>query len=129
MLKYVYFILQIALLYIIFFIGEWIQLITHMPIPGSIIGMIILFLALIFKVIRREWISLGSNFLLNNLPLLFVPATVGIIDYLELFSGYGFLSLIISFVSTMVVFIASSIISEKLLKNEKRLLNNKELHL
>lgn len=129
MLKYVYFILQIALLYIIFFIGEWIQLITHMPIPGSIIGMIILFLVLIFKVIRREWISLGSNFLLNNLPLLFVPATVGIIDYLELFSGYGFFSLIISFVSTMVVFIAASIISEKLLKNEKRLFNNKELHL
>lgn len=128
-MKYIYFILQIVLLYIIFFIGEWIRMISNIPIPGSIIGMILLFAALTLKVIKRDWLSLGSSFLLKNLPLLFVPATVGIIDYFELFKGYGFLSLIVSFVSTLAVFITSSIISEKMLKSEKRLLNDKELHL
>ena len=128
-MKYVYFILQMVLLYLIFLIGDWLQAISKIPIPGSIIGMVFLFLALTFKVIKREWLSLGSSFLLKNLPLLFVPATVGIIDYLDLFKGYGILSLIIAFVSTMLVFITSSMISEKMLKNEKRLLNNKELHL
>lgn len=128
-MKYIYFILQIVLLYIIFFIGEWIRMISNIPIPGSIIGMMLLFAALTLKVIKRDWLSLGSSFLLKNLPLLFVPATVGIIDYFELFKGYGFLSLIVSFVSTLAVFITSSIISEKMLKSEKRLLNDKELHL
>lgn len=128
-MKYVYFSLQMVLLYIFFFIGEWLQMISKLPVPGSIIGMVMLFLALTFKVIKREWLSLGSTFLLKNLPLLFVPATVGIIDYLELFQGYGILSLIISFVSTMFVFISSSLISEKMLKNEKKLLSKKELHL
>ncbi len=113
----------------IFIVGEWLQLISKIPVPGSIIGMVLLFLALTFKVINREWLSLGSALLLKNLPLLFVPATVGVIDFLELFKGYGFLSLIISFVSTILVFITSSIISEKMVKGEKKLINNKELHL
>ncbi|WP_175639938.1 CidA/LrgA family protein [Metabacillus schmidteae] len=128
-MKYVYFILQMVLLYIFFLIGEWLQMISKLPVPGSIIGMVMLFLALTFKVIKREWLSLGSTFLLKNLPILFVPATVGIIDYLDLFKGYGILSLIVSFVSTVFVFITSSIISEQILKDEKKLLNNKELHL
>ncbi|PMC36982.1 CidA/LrgA family protein [Bacillus sp. UMB0899] len=128
-MKYVYFILQMVLLYIFFLIGEWLQMISKLPVPGSIIGMVMLFLALTFKVIKREWLSLGSTFLLKNLPILFVPATVGIIDYLDLFKGYGILSLIVSFVSTVFVFITSSIISEQMLKDEKKFLNNKELHL
>ncbi|HZH58864.1 MAG TPA: CidA/LrgA family protein [Metabacillus sp.] len=128
-MKYVYFILQIVCLYLIFFIGEWIQIISHIPIPGSIIGMILLFVALSLNVIKREWLSLGSSFLLKNLPLLFVPATVGIIDYLDLFRGLGSISLIISFVSTMSVFITSAIVSEKMLKRGKDLCHQKGIHL
>lgn len=128
-MKFVYFILQIVCLYLIFFIGEWIQIISHIPIPGSIIGMMLLFVALSLNVIKREWLSLGSSFLLKNLPLLFVPATVGIIDYLDLFRGVGFISLILSFVSTMLVFITSAMVSEKMLKRGKDLSQQKGIHL
>jgi len=128
-MKFVYFILQIICLYLIFFIGEWIQIISHIPIPGSIIGMMLLFVALSLNVIKREWLSSGSSFLLKNLPLLFVPATVGIIDYLDLFKGVGFISLIISFVSTMLVFITSAMVSEKMLKRGKDLSQQKGIHL
>lgn len=128
-MKYVYIILQIVCLYMIFFIGEWIRMISHIPIPGSIIGMLLLFMALTLNVIKREWLSLGSSFLLKNLPLLFVPATVGIIDYLDLFKGFGFISLVISIVSTMLVFITSAIVSEKMLKRAKGHYHQKGIHL
>ncbi len=102
---------------------------THIPIPGSIIGMMILFVGLAFNLIKRDWLSIGSSFLLKNLPILFVPATVGVIDYLDLFKGLGLISIIISFVSTMVVLITSAIVSDRMLQRGKDMRKSEELHL
>lgn len=60
-----------------------------------------------------------GSFLLKNLPILFIPATVGIIDYLNLFKGFGIITLFIAFCSTMIVMVASAYISDVLLAKEE----------
>ncbi|MDO4205426.1 MAG: CidA/LrgA family protein, partial [Streptococcus gallolyticus] len=52
----------------------------HVPVPGSIIGLVLLFLALEFKIIRLRHIDIVGNFLLNNMTILFLPAAVGIME-------------------------------------------------
>jgi len=48
------------------------------PIPGNVIGMVLLALALKVKVVREEWIEGAVAALVDNLSLLFVPAGVGV---------------------------------------------------
>ncbi|MFD2213603.1 MULTISPECIES: CidA/LrgA family protein [Bacillaceae] len=128
-MKYVKLILQITCLYGIYSIGEGIRALIKLPIPGSLIGMVLLFLAFHFKLIKRNWFSSGGSFLLKNLPILFIPATVGIIDYLNIFKGFGIITLFIAFSSTMIVMVASAYISDVLLAKGKKVHKEKELSL
>ncbi len=65
-------------------IGEIIVRMMKLPIPGPVIGMVILFCGLVLRrEIPSELETLGG-FLHRHLPLLFVPAGVGIITNLEL---------------------------------------------
>ncbi|MET3634683.1 CidA/LrgA family protein [Streptococcus porcorum] len=62
------------------FVGEGISTLGHLPIPGSIIGLLLLFIALKTKLIRLRHIHLVGQFLLANMTILFLPAAVGIME-------------------------------------------------
>jgi holin-like protein len=74
-------ILQIAFLVLLNSVGNVISRVLHLPIPGSIVGLIILFLLLQFKIIKVEWINKGASWLLAELILFFIPSAVGVINY------------------------------------------------
>lgn len=54
---------------------------TNIVFPAPILGIIVLFLLLQFKIIKREWIEDICALMLKYMPLLFVPLAVGIISY------------------------------------------------
>lgn len=105
-------ILQLGILYGIYSIGMLIQSFFDLAIPGSIIGMLLLFLLLNLKVAKEKWLSLGAQFLLSRLPLLFLPATVGVMNYFPFFKGKGLLSVAIVLVSTFLVMIISARVAD-----------------
>lgn len=63
------------------YLGEIASKTLHLPVPGSVIGMVLLFLALAFNLLKVESITTVGNFLLDNLSILFLPAGVGIMVY------------------------------------------------
>jgi holin-like protein len=105
MKKWIFTVLQIGGLYVFYWIGAMIQKVSHIPIPGSIIGMLLLFLLLMTNVVKEEWLLHGGQWLLSHLTLLFIPATVGIMDYFSLFAGKGALSIFVVIVSTCMVMV------------------------
>lgn len=94
-------IVQIFFLYVLSLLGEVIVNILHLPLPGSIIGLLILLVLLHMKIVPKQLIAEGAGFLLTILTLLFIPATVGVINYPELLSWYGISLLIITIISTI----------------------------
>ncbi len=104
--------LQLSILYGIYLIGMAIQSFFDLSIPGSIIGMLLLLFLLQIKVVKEKWLSLGTQFLLSRLPLLFLPATVGLMNYFPLFKGKGLLSVVIVLVSTFLVMIISARVAD-----------------
>ncbi len=119
-MRYVKICIQIAILYLIFWLGTLIQGLLHTSIPGSIIGMILLFVLLQTKVIKEKWLEYGAQFLLSILALLFVPATVGIMDYLSFFNGKGIITVALVLVSTFIVMLISGIVGEKIATRKKQ---------
>lgn len=114
---------QIAILYAFTWIGNFIHHILPAPIPGSIIGLILLLICLSFKIIPIKIIENGASFLLAYLPLLFIPAMIGIMNYPSLFSSSGAILCLIGVVSTIVTMLVSGAASQFL---EKRTMKRKE---
>ena len=69
-------ILQFGLLFAFLACGEIIVALTDIPIPSSIIGMLLLTTALKFRVISLKHIERVADFLVSNLGFFFVPAGV-----------------------------------------------------
>lgn len=111
---------QIALLEAFYLLGNAVSSAMHIPIPGNIIGMLLLFMALIIRIIPVKWIEKGSRLLLNNLPLLFIPITVGVMNEFQLFAGSGIILFFITLISTVLVMIASGLTSHYLTKRKER---------
>lgn len=66
--------------------GELVVYLTGIPVPSSIIGMLLLTAALKFRFVRLMWVDKVSDFLVRNLGFFFVPAGVGLMRCLGLIS-------------------------------------------
>ncbi|WP_249869502.1 CidA/LrgA family protein [Oceanobacillus saliphilus] len=112
-------ILHIVILYVIFLIGDWIQQTLNLFIPGSVVGMIILLILLLSNIIKLSWIEEGTKLFVNHLTLFFIPATVGVINYLEIFTGKGLLVIGIILVSTALVIGISAKVSQWIIRKKE----------
>jgi holin-like protein len=65
------------------FIGESLSRGLGLPVPGAVIGMVLLFVFLLFKGEVSQEMARTAGGLLHYLPLLFVPAGVGVVLILE----------------------------------------------
>ncbi|WP_297132034.1 CidA/LrgA family protein [Terrisporobacter sp.] len=101
-------------------------------IPGTIIGMIILFLLLQFKIIKEETIKDVSDFLLNNMVIFFIPAGVSLIESLGLIKENILILILTGTVATIIIMVATGktvdfMINKKISKNEKSISNEEKL--
>ena len=61
-------------------LGEGLRLLIPLPIPASVYGLVLMLLGLMTGVIRLEKVQYGAAFLIEIMPLLFVPAAVGLTE-------------------------------------------------
>lgn len=110
---------QASIILGIYFLGELLQKSLNLPIPGSVIGMLILLGLLYTGVIKLDMIEEISNFLLDHLAIFFIPAGVGLISSFSLLRGNWFAIIAVSFISTIIVLVATGIIVQIILKGGK----------
>lgn len=92
----------------------------HLGIPGSILGIVLVFILLETKVLRLEWIELGANWLLAELLLFFIPAAVGVMKYIPLFESDGIQILVVVLFSTITVMVSSGLMATLISKRKER---------
>lgn len=117
---------QFGIILVISFIGEIVHFFIPLPIPASIYGIVILFALLQFKIVPLEKIKDVGNFLIEIMPIMFVPAAVELMDTWHLISPSAFQYIIIIVVSTLAVMVLSGLTTQVLihLKNKKGEKNN-----
>ena len=112
----------------IYLLGEFISNMLSLPIPGNILGMIILLVLLCTKIIKLEQIETISNFLLDHLAFFFIPAGVGLMSSVGIIKD-TWLKLIIVCVSTTIITIAiTGLIVQFITKKSKNIGGNKIEH-
>lgn len=94
---------QFGIILLFLLLGEAIRIGTGISIPSTVIGMILLFIALLTKLIKVEQIDMITKFLLDHLAFLFVPAGVGLISSLDIIGKAWLPILAIVLISTILV--------------------------
>lgn len=106
------------------YIGEVISLVisSFVAIPGSVIGMVILFLALHFNILPIEKVDDVGTWLTDNMAFLFVPAGVGLMTQFEVLGGNVWWQLLtILFVTTaLMMWCVGTIVQKMINKREKK---------
>ena len=118
-MKWLRIIMQILLLTLIALVGDFISQSFNLKIPGSIIGLILLFILLELKIVKLSWVELGAGWLLAELLLFFIPSAVGIIQYKDLMMDNGYKMVLVIIVSLIVVMTAGGTISEFIINRHK----------
>ena len=91
------------LLLSIYFISEVISKLLNLPVPGSIIGMILLFVLLTSNIVKIEKVENLANFFLDHLAFFFIPASVGLMTSFASLKGSIFKIILLCILTTIIV--------------------------
>lgn len=97
--------LQIGILWVIFALGNFIVSVLKLPLPGNVVGMLVLFFLLSTKIVPVQWIEEGAGLLLTHLAFFFIPIAVGLMVWGGLFAASG-TWLVLILISTALLSIA-----------------------
>ncbi|MBU3113475.1 CidA/LrgA family protein [Clostridium lacusfryxellense] len=107
---------QIMIILIPYLIGTILQLLFNLPIPGAVIGLILLFLALQIGIVKAYMIEDVCEFLLSNMSFFFIPAGVGLMTAFGVLKGKWIPFIIIVVISTCLVWIVTAFVVKFLRK-------------
>lgn len=106
------YILQILYILLFSLAGEAFQTLIPLPIPAAIYGIVLLFAALATGILKEEKIAETAEFLISLMPVLFVAPAVKVLQYWELIAPNIAAILIITAVSTVLVFAVSGLVTK-----------------
>ena len=110
---------QFTIILAVSFVGEILHKIISLPIPSSIYGIVLLFFLLETKQLPVEAVAETGKFLLEIMPVMFIPAAVGIIDAWDVIRPSLLSYAMITFVSTVLVMVSAGKVTQAIIKKGK----------
>jgi len=95
--------------------GEALARLAQLKLPGPVIGMLLLLVALRWPRVRAP-VEAAAEVLLSHLSLLFVPVGVGVVTHLGLISQYGLRMLVAIALSTWIGMAVTALVLRALLR-------------
>ena len=111
---------QVVLLAALFVACDLATKAVGLPLPGSVVGVLLLFLGLATGVVRLAWVERGADLLLSALALFFVPSVVASVRLLPGLKASlpGIAAVMV--VTTALVMVVTGVVAERLSKGAKK---------
>jgi len=111
---------QLSIIFAITFLAEIIKYFVPLPIPSSIYGMLLLLIAL-----QTDWIPLAKikdtgNFFIEIMPIMFIPASVGLLVSFNELEGIFIPVIITIIITTFIVSAVTGVVSQWIIRFERR---------
>jgi holin-like protein len=105
---------------IIYLLGELLSKLLKLPVPGNILGMVILFILLCTKVVKVDNISTVTNFLLEHLAFFFIPAGVGLMTSIGIIKSTWWQLIVVCISTTIIIIGVTGIVIQAISKRIKQ---------
>jgi holin-like protein len=107
---------QVALLTGIYLLGNKIAALAHLPIPGNVVGVVLLYVLLNAGLVPLEYVQDAADFLLRHLVFFFIPVAVDLMNWGGIFYRYGLALALAILVSTILTFLGTGYLAQRLQK-------------
>ena len=111
---------QFGLILLISFLGEILKYLIPLPVPASIYGLLLMLLALQSGIFPLESVKESGNLLIDIMPLMFIPAGVGLLESWDQLSKIWLPVIVITVSSTIFVMAVTGRVTQWILKREHR---------
>ncbi len=101
-------------------VGEALSIVIPMPVPGSVWGLLLLFMLLSSKLLKLEQVEGTANFLLAVMPLMFVPTTVGLMNSYAYIQGSILQILAVVAISSICVFFVTGHVVQAVRRKDQK---------
>lgn len=113
------FLRQFGIILFVSFLGEMLHRILPLPVPASVYGLVLMFLALHTGAVKPEQISETADFLIEIMPVMFIPAAVGLLDSWTFLQPVWLPVIFITIVTTVVVMAVTGRVTQHMIRREK----------
>lgn len=111
---------QFAMILLVSFAGELLNYLLPLPVPASIYGLVLMLVCLLTGIIKLDAVRDTACFLIEIMPLMFIPAAVGLMASWRVIKENLLAYLVIAVVTTVAVMAVSGLVTQGVLKrNEK----------
>ena len=113
--------LQIGLVFGICLLGQIVAALLPIAFPGSVISMALLFLLLVFKLVKVDHIQKKADFLLKNMAFFFIPAGVAILAQFDAIKNSIPALLAVVVITTLLTFGSTALVVQGIISVQDRL--------
>lgn len=113
------FLKEIAIIFGITMMGEFLNYLLPLPVPAGVYGLFILLAFLCSGWVKLEEIEFTSNFFLDTMPLMFIPAGVALLNSAGELKGFLIPLTVITSVSTIFVMVVTGKVAQYMIRNSK----------
>ena len=110
---------QFWIILLISAMGEALHVLIPLPVPASVYGLVIMLIALGTHIIKLEQVKEAAEFLIEIMPVMFIPAAVGLIESWDILSDKLFSYLLVTFLTTIVVMAVTGVVTQKVIRGRK----------
>ena len=102
------------------FIGEILKIMLPLPVPASIYGMLILFFGLLTGIIPLEKVKKVGDFFIEIMPLMFIPAGVGLLESWPALKPVWIPVVLITMLTTVIVMVVTGRVAQRIIGKENK---------
>lgn len=114
------FLKQFSLILLFSFLGEVLHVWIPLPIPASVYGLVLLLAALVLGICKLEYVKNAAEFLIEIMPVMFIPAAVGILTTWELLRPVWIQVVLITVITTVLVMVVTGRVTQAVIEKNKR---------
>lgn len=111
---------QLSIIFAICFVAEILYMLLPLPVPASIYGLLILFMLLLFRVVKPEQVEDVAEFFLAIMPFFFISPSVSLMKSFVSYQDSVLSVLVIGIVSTLVVTVSTGITAQFFIRRKKK---------
>lgn len=111
---------QLTIIAGVSFLGEFLSIVIPVPVPGSVYGMLLLFLCLCLRIIKLEQVEETADFLLLVMPFFFVAPGISIMETFPLVKDSIVALVLISFVTTLLTMMVTGHVTQLLIRMRRK---------
>ena len=110
---------QFCIILFVSFLGELLHVLIPLPIPASVYGLLLMLLALCIGIIKLNQVRETAGFLIEIMPVMFIPAAVGLLESWSFLQPVWIPVMIITLLSTVIVMAVTGRVTQRMIEKDK----------